>query len=178
MPFTPYHFGPSAFAGLMLRKWIDLPVFVLVNIIVDLEVLVINLLGIGWPIHRYVHTLLIGAAAGLLWGVAAYPLRGIFKKIMRFFRLPYRTSFLKMLISGVLGIWFHALIDAIYHWDVRLFWPKNARPLFALISQRQVEAMCLAFFVPAFILYAIVVLSSIQKTKPKEQAPNKTQEQI
>jgi membrane-bound metal-dependent hydrolase YbcI (DUF457 family) len=87
---------------------------------------------------------------------------------MQFFRLPYQTSFLKMLISGVLGIWFHALIDAIYHWDMRLFWPSRITPLYGLISKRQVEYICLAFFVPAFILYAIIVLSSIQKNKLKK----------
>lgn len=163
MPFTPYHFGPSGFVGLVFRKWLDIPVFMLANVIVDIEVLCWD----KWPYHRYVHNLLIGAAVGILWGIAAYPLRPFFKKIMRFFLLSYQTSFLKMLISGVLGIWFHAIIDAFYHWDVRLFWPSGIVPLYGLISKRHVEAVCLAFFVPAFILYAIIVLSSIQKNKPK-----------
>ena len=82
MPFTPYHFGPSGFVGLVFRKWIDVPVFVLANVIVDIEVLVIMLFNLGWPRHRYCHTLLIGAAVGALWGVAAYPLRNLFKKIV------------------------------------------------------------------------------------------------
>jgi len=135
----------------------------LANVIVDIEILYWD----EWPYHRYVHTLLIGAAAGILWGVAAYPLRRLFKKIMQFFRLPYHTTFLKMLISGVLGIWFHLLIDAVYHWDVRLFWPSRITPLYGLISKRQVEVICLACFIPAFIVYAIIVLSSIQKNKSK-----------
>ena len=42
MPFTPYHFGPSGFVGLVFGKWIDLPVFVLANVIVDVEVLVVQ----------------------------------------------------------------------------------------------------------------------------------------
>ncbi|MHC4544154.1 MAG: hypothetical protein ACYSYL_06435 [Planctomycetota bacterium] len=110
MPFTPYHFGPSGFIGLALRKWLDIPVFVLANVIVDLEVL----LGHGYPIHRYFHTLLIGAAAGILWATVAYPLRNLFKMIMQTLRIPYQTSFLKMLISGVLGVWLHVVIDSIY----------------------------------------------------------------
>ncbi|MHC4299546.1 MAG: hypothetical protein ACYS7Y_19890 [Planctomycetota bacterium] len=36
MPFTPYHFGPSGCVGLILRKWIDVPVFVLTNVIIDI----------------------------------------------------------------------------------------------------------------------------------------------
>jgi len=50
MPFTPYHFGPSGFWGLAFRKWLDLPVFVLANVIVDIEVLVIWFFGLGWPL--------------------------------------------------------------------------------------------------------------------------------
>jgi membrane-bound metal-dependent hydrolase YbcI (DUF457 family) len=164
MPFTPYHFGPSGFVGLVFRKWLDIPVFMLANVIVDIEVLFWR----NWPRHRYVHNLLIGAAVGILWGVVAYPLRPLFKKIMQFFRLPYHTTLLKMLISGVLGIWFHLLIDAVYHWDVRLFWPSRITPLYALLSKQQIEAICLACFIPAFILYAIIVLSSIQKNKLKK----------
>ena len=52
MPFTPYPFGPSGFAGLVFGKWIDLPVIVLANVIVDVEVLVIGILGLEWPAHR------------------------------------------------------------------------------------------------------------------------------
>ena len=42
MPFTPYHVGPSGFVGLVFGKWIDLPVFVLANVIVDVEVLAVQ----------------------------------------------------------------------------------------------------------------------------------------
>src|SRR4030042_3204640 len=91
MPFTPYHFGPSGFLGLAFRKWLDVPVFVLANVIVDIEVLVIKLLGVEWP-HRYVHTLLLGALAGALWGIAAYQLRHPFEKIMQMLRIDRKST--------------------------------------------------------------------------------------
>jgi membrane-bound metal-dependent hydrolase YbcI (DUF457 family) len=170
MPFTPYHFGPSGFISLAFRKWLDVPVFVLANVIVDLEVLVINLLGIGWPIHRYTHTLLIGAAAGVAWALAAYPLRHLFKLIMQTLRIPYQTGLLKMIISGVLGVWLHVVIDAIYHWDVRLFWPSSSRerPLYALLSKGQVETICIVFFIAALVLWVAAMLSYSRQKKLKE----------
>lgn len=167
MPFTPYHFGPSGFIGLAFKKWIDVPVFVLANVIVDIEVLLYH----HWPVHRYAHTLLIGAVAGALWGVAAYPLRPLFKKVMQLVCLPYKTTFLKMIISGVLGVWLHVVIDAVYHWDVRLLWPNNAKPLYGLISQEQVKLLCLVFFAAAFILYLLMVLSYVGKNKLKRADP-------
>jgi len=171
MPFTPYHFGPSGFLGLVFRKWIDFPVFVLANVFVDIEVLVIWFFGLGWPLHRYVHTLLVGTAAGALFGVAAYPSRKFLKRFMRIFKLPYETDLGKTIISGILGVWCHVIIDAIYHPDVLIFWPSNATPLHGLISQQQVEIACAIFFIPAIILYAI---SAISYAKGKSGRKEKT----
>ena len=163
MPFTPYHFGPSGFLGLVFRKLIDIPVFVLANVIVDIEVLAVWVFGLGMPIHRYCHTMLIGAAVGALWGLAAYPLRPIFKKIMQIFRLPYQTSLRKMIISGILGVWLHVLIDGFYHSDVNVFWPNTTISLWQItapyISKRQIEIICIVFFIAAVVLYTIAVSS-------------------
>ena len=172
MPFTPYHFGPSGFFALLFRKWIDLPVFVLANVIVDVEVLIIGTLGLKWPYHRYAHTLLIATAVALLWALAAYPLRNLFQYLMNLIRLPYRTTFFKMLLSAVLGAWLHVLIDAIYHYDVRIFWPANTRPLYKLLTHPQLKTLCLAFFAAAFIAYLCIVASNLKQSKAdKDKSP-------
>ena len=168
MPFTPYHFGPSGFIGLVLRKYIDIPVFVLANVIVDVEVLVINLLELGQPIHRYAHTLLLGAATGIIWAIAAYPLRHLFKKIMQIIHIPYQTNFRKMVFAGVLGVWLHVVMDAIYHWDVPLLWPSKARPLWHLVSHGQLKNICIAFLVAALILYVTIVVSHKKQNKAEK----------
>jgi len=161
MPFTPYHFGPSAFIGLALRKWLDVPVFVLANVIVDIEVFLYP----RWPVHRYFHTLLIGAAVGVIWGLAAYPFRNLFKKAMQILRIPYETGFWKMIVSGIFGVWLHAITDGIYHWDVRIFWPSKARPLWHLVSEGQVKTICLAFFIAAVILYIFTVKARVKQSR-------------
>jgi len=169
MPFTPYHFGPSGFFGLTFRRWIDVPVFVLANVVVDIEVLVVSLFNLGWPRHRYCHTFLIGAAVGAFWGVAAYPLRHLFKKVMQLFRIPYKDDLRKTVLSGVLGVWLHVLIDASYHFDIEMFWPNETislwRVLHRYISSERIETICVAFFVVAVIPYAIAVTSYIKQNK-------------
>jgi len=161
MPFTPYHFGPSGLIALALKKWIDLPVFVLVNVIVDIEVLFYD----KWPVHRYFHTLLIGAAVGAVWGLLAYPARGIFKKIMEAIRIPYTSNLPKMIISGILGVWLHVLIDAVYHWDVNIFWPSRIKPLFGLVSKYQVVNLCIGSFAIAFALYLLALALKAGKSR-------------
>jgi hypothetical protein len=162
MPFTPYHFGPSGFFGLVFRKWIDLPVFIFANVIVDIEVLVVMLSGLGWPNHRYCHTLLGGAVIGALWGIAAYPMRDLFKKMMTILYIPYKTSLVKMVISGILGVWLHVFIDGLYHFDVQIFWPFKTtwmrQILHDYITENQIEVICIFFLIAAFIFYILAFI--------------------
>jgi len=37
MPFTLYHLGPALLLGLLFRRRLDLPTFLVANVVVDLE---------------------------------------------------------------------------------------------------------------------------------------------
>ena len=163
MPYPLYHIGPSGFIGLAFRKWIDLPVFMLANVIVDIESFFFK----GWPYHGHFHTLLFGAVVGAVWGLAAYPLRGFFGKMMRLMRLPYETSRWKMIFSGILGLWLHVIIDSIYHWDVRIFWPHMRERLYRwrLLTQGEVKIAGIVFLIAAIILYATDVMAYMRDSK-------------
>jgi len=164
MPFTPYHFGPNGFVGLAFKKWLDLPVFILVNVIIDVEVL----FNTGRFPHRvwHFHTLLVGGIVGAAFGLALFPFKNILQKIMSFLRLSYKPTALKMAVSGLLGAWFHVIIDGVYHWDVQMFWPnRHYRPLWNLLSQPQVRYICLAFAFAAVALYAILLALKLRKQR-------------
>lgn len=164
MPFTPYHFGPSGFVGLVFKKYIDLPAFVLANVIVDFEVL----FG-GWPYpHRvwHFHTFLGGAVIGAILGLVLYPAREFFEWFLGLLHLDYKSNIYKIVISGALGACFHVFIDGIYHWDVQIFWPnQSARPLWKLLSQTHVKQLCIAFWIAAVVLYMIMLYISLRKKK-------------
>ena len=74
MPYTPYHFGPNGLVGLLFRRWLDLPMLLLVNVIIDVEVLADNYFQPGWPSHQFwhFHTLLIGGLVGAALGLIIY----------------------------------------------------------------------------------------------------------
>ena len=185
MPFTPYHFGPCGFIGLALRKWLDLPVLLLTNVIVDLEVLHNIFIAHERHPHQnwHFHTLLGGAIVGAVFGTAAYwikPVRRFFAWAMRLVRIKYKPNFWKMIVSGVLGAWLHVSIDAIYHYDVQLFWPSKSRdlahPLWRLFTKninenyQQVEFWCLVCFIGVAVLYVLAV-RSFMKAKSAENNP-------
>lgn len=155
MPFTPYHFGPAGFIALIFKRRIDIPAFILVNVAIDIEPLIILIRHLGRPHHRFCHTFLGATAVAIALAVILYPLRNLLKKIVLLFRLPYKTSFLKILIWSMLGAWFHVLIDSICHWDAKPFWPSTAKPLYNLITDQQLKNLCLAFWLAAIILLLI-----------------------
>jgi hypothetical protein len=102
MPFTPYHFGPAGFIAVLFKKWVDVPVFLLANVVIDIEV-GINLMQKNGPwVHRYSHAFIGGIIVGAILALVSYPLRGLYKKIMSIFRLPYNTNFRRLLIWSVL----------------------------------------------------------------------------
>jgi membrane-bound metal-dependent hydrolase YbcI (DUF457 family) len=173
MPFTPYHFGPNGFVGLVFKRWLDLPVLVLTNIIIDVEVL-FRIEKYTGPLthwnfpHRvfHFHTLLIGGLVGILFGLALFPFRNILQKTMDFLRLSYKPTAMKMAVSGLFGAWLHVLVDGIYHWDVQMFWPnRHYRPLWNLLSQPQVRYICLAFALAVVVLYVVLLALTLRKQR-------------
>lgn len=161
MPFTPYHFGPAGFIAVLFKKWVDVPVFLLANVAIDVEVGIIMLFNLGPWRHRYTHTFIGGILVGILLAIVSYPLRGLYKKIMGIFRLSYQTNFRRLLIWSILGVWFHILIDSFDHPDVRPFWPfANNNPLYGIISDYHIKMICLVFCGLLLILLAVNYIRS------------------
>lgn len=153
MPITPLHAGPHVTVGFICRRFIDLPTFVLANVVIDIEPLTVMLFKLNYPLHGYCHTFLIGGFLGLFWGVAAWRYSWILKLLMTKFCLSYEPAPAKTVVSGLLGAWFHILCDApIYH-DIKPFFPYEGNPLLGLISISGMYNACLILFLPATVLY-------------------------
>jgi membrane-bound metal-dependent hydrolase YbcI (DUF457 family) len=167
MPFTPYHFGPNALIGLSLNKYIDLPVFVLTNVVVDLEVLAVMLFNLNYPLHGLCHTFLVGIVVGIICGLIAYPFRNLLQSLMNLFQLSYQTSVTKMAVSGVLSVWLHVALDSIVHWDVQPFWPIAGNPLFKSVSTSTIFTICEISGITAAVIFPALVYSAYRKRKAK-----------
>lgn len=153
MPFTPFHFGPAATVAFALKRHIDWPIFILVNVVIDIEPLSVIIFGLDYPLHGYCHAFLFATMIGLLSAVAGYLSKNVIKRIMNFLRLNYQPGFKKMIIAGVLGAWFHVFIDSFMYPDIRPFYPLGSNPLYAAISFQAIYVICALFFIPAIALY-------------------------
>jgi membrane-bound metal-dependent hydrolase YbcI (DUF457 family) len=158
MPFTPFHFGPHACLSLPLHRYMDIPIFIGVNVAVDIEPLLVMVFDLDYPLHGYCHTLLIGGMIGLLFASMAYPLRGLIGMGMKLFKLPYAPTYLKMAASGILGAWLHVLFDAPLYADIKPFFPSAENPLRGILSPHTIYGFCTISFLPALALYLFVVI--------------------
>jgi len=154
MPFTPFHFGPSACASLPVNRYIDFPVFLLANVAIDIEPLLVMTFHLSYPLHGFAHTLVGGAVVGLLCGLLGYFARGSLAGLMKLLRLPYTPTLGKYLAAGVLGSWFHVLLDAPLYGDIRPLYPLSSEnPLLWSIQSDTMYTICSATILPASILY-------------------------
>lgn len=173
MPYTPYHAGPSGLVGLLLRRWVDVPVFLAANVLIDVEVIADRYIAPGWPVHQvwHFHTLLVGGLAGAIFGAAIYrvwPLRRASEKSMALLGLPGKATWRTMTLGGLLGAWAHVLTDSFYHHDVQLFWPCERNPVFTWLGRSMqynmprmhgmVETACLVMLALAAVVYAVLLI--------------------
>jgi hypothetical protein len=64
MPFIPFHLGPAMFFGMLLRKRMHMPTFIIANVILDVEPLLTVIFGLKYPLHGYFHTFIMGFFTG------------------------------------------------------------------------------------------------------------------
>ena len=148
------HFGPHACVSLALHRYCDVPLFIGVNIAIDIEPLLVMVFNPNSPLHGLSHTLLFGGIIGLLLAAAAYPLRHRIQKAMRNLGLPHSPTFAKMALSGVTGAWLHIFFDAPLYHDIKPLYPLETNPLLGLVPSGAITGLSAACFVPAMLFYA------------------------
>jgi len=134
MPFTPLHLGPALFFGMVLLRYIDLPTFLVANVIVDVEPLVILTLGLhrtdslGLPLHGLLHTFLGGTFVALLLALVMRRMRGYLEPLMRLVGLEQVSSPRSVYAAALSGVYMHILLDSLLYVDIRPFYPSSYNP--------------------------------------------------
>jgi Flp pilus assembly protein protease CpaA len=156
LPFTPYHLGPALAIGLPLRKYIHAPTFILANVIVDVEGLLVLVLGLNYPLHGYLHTFLLASLFGVALAVVMFFLERFLQPVYKAFLLetdnkPRLSAFV---VAGVLGTVLHVLFDAPLYTDIQPFYPlTTANPLLNTVSSANVYAATIWLGVLGIVFY-------------------------
>jgi len=151
MPLTPLHLGPGLLIGLLLLSYIDFPTFLVASIIVDVEPILILVLGLGYPLHRFLHSFLGGTLVALVLAVVMCKAREPLSPLLSSLKLEQRVSFRSILLASLLGDYIHILLDSRTHEDVQPFYPLSFNPFLGQSSMRELEVyvLCVWCFIAA-----------------------------
>jgi membrane-bound metal-dependent hydrolase YbcI (DUF457 family) len=165
MPFTPFHFGPALFFGLLLFAFIDFPTFIIANVVVDIEPLLVVLLGLDYPLHGFFHSFVGGSILAVGLAFVMIQLSGITGKVMRFFRLEQKVSRKRVVVASFLGVYFHILLDTPLYPDIRPFYPLDINPFFFsdVFISIYVYMFCIFSFLIGIIIYVVKLAVQMRK---------------
>ncbi|MEM2341355.1 MAG: hydrolase [Candidatus Bathyarchaeia archaeon] len=173
MPFTPFHLGLGLGLGLPLKRYLHAPTFLLANIILDVEPLLVICFRLEYPLHGYLHTFLLALPPGLILGYFAFLLERFLHLLYRFFLLEAsdRLSLKSFLFGGTSGTGFHVLLDAPLYSDIKPFYPIIINPLYNPSLVLEIYSLCvwvgilgIAYY---FGLTAFSIYRKLSKTKVK-----------
>lgn len=110
MPPTPLHLGPLLLIWILSGKSLDLPSLLVGGVIQDLEPLAVLALGLNYPLHGYLHTIILATLAGALVSPLATRILG-------------RNISSRIVLSGAIGGLTHPLLDSFMHDDIQPLYP-------------------------------------------------------
>lgn len=156
MPFTPYHFGPALLVGLVLFRRLDLPTFVVANVVVDVRAALVYFGHLDGPLHGPLTTLTGGAVVAALLAAAVYPVRPWIDPVLDRVGLAQSRSAARVAVAALAGVWLHVALDATLYADVRPFAPfASANPLLGAFPSTAVYLACIAAGLLGAALYAL-----------------------
>jgi membrane-bound metal-dependent hydrolase YbcI (DUF457 family) len=171
MPFTPFHLGPALCLGIPLRKYIHAPTFIVANVLLDIEPLLVLITGLNYPLHGYLHTFVAAIGVGIAFGLVMFFLERSMRPLYKGLQLEPEATFKKsqFIIAGVLGTMLHVLFDAPLYWDIKPFYPLTANPLYGSVSSLEIYLLSVWMGILGIILYSLQFIVWVYKRRRKNK---------
>lgn len=112
-------------------------------------------------LHGFFHSYLGASIIGVLVALIVYALRSVLHEILVAFRLPQKSSFKKILLTSLFGVYFHIFLDSFLYTDIRPFYPLEIKPLYGAIQSRTIYLFCVVSFLLGFLLYIYRVVKGV-----------------
>jgi membrane-bound metal-dependent hydrolase YbcI (DUF457 family) len=171
MPFTLFHFGVGLGLGLPVRRRLHAPTFILANVIVDVEPLLVFSLELRHPLHGYLHTFLLALPMGLAFGYIMHFLERFLNSLYKMFLLEVDDdlSLRSFVIAGVSGTELHVLLDAPLYDDMKPLYPIATNPFYNPSIMLEVYSLCFWMGVFGAVYYLALLSLSIHRKQSKRK---------
>jgi hypothetical protein len=144
MPATPFHLGPGLLIKAAAPRQFSMAAYSLAQVVIDIESGFYLARG-TYPVHRDMHTFVVGGMIGLLCGLLVSRIGAWYARprdvVREAFAAEYRLWV--ALPSGIFGGLFHVVLDGLMYADIRPFRPFFvANPFYGLVSVRMIYLFC------------------------------------
>ena len=157
MPLAPFHLGPGLLIGLLLLSYIDFATFLVASVIIDVEPIVVIIFDLDYPLHGFFHSFLGGTIVAFLLAAVMSKVRESLSPLLSFFKLEQKSTFKKILLASLTGIYIHILLDSRMHKDIQPFYPLDFNPFLSssALPGLLVYILCVWCFIGAAVIYVI-----------------------
>ncbi|ETR67098.1 MAG: hypothetical protein OMM_05323 [Candidatus Magnetoglobus multicellularis str. Araruama] len=170
MPFTPFHFGPGIALKSLLRNWFSLSIFIISQILIDIEPLFYLFHG-QYPLHRFFHTYLGATFVVLICIIIGRP---VCQKMLRFWngnlnkqqeKFLYIEPFISWkatIISSIIGSYSHVFLDSLIYYDVKPFEPFSTSNILVdtIFSVKGINIFCIICGIFGLIIFLMYFLKA------------------
>ena len=153
MPFTPFHLGPGLLIGILLFSKMDFASILISSMAVDVEPFLIVMFRLPLPLHGFFHSYFGGTIIACLTALGIYPLRGVFGRVLAWFKIRQESSFKRILYTSLLGVYFHILLDSFLYGEMNPFYPLTGNPFLGFFSSSTVYEFCTFSLIFGLIIY-------------------------
>ena len=157
MPFTLLHLGPALLIAILAYPLLDVPTLLVASALLDLEPLIVILLGLQQPLHGQYHSLTLGTPLALASALGMHLLRRRTRPILMRARLSQGDEIRNYAAAAIAGAWTHITLDAFLYGDLTLLYPARFNPLLGLANATAVFNVCMVSFPLAVIVYLLRV---------------------
>lgn len=162
MPITPFHFGLGFLIKSVFSKCFSLRIFVLTNILIDLEPLYFILTN-QYPLHRFFHTYLgatvIAVGCIVVGRPICYRLTDVWNVILKSFKIDNKkiAAPCAVVVAAFIGTYSHIFLDSIMHRDLHPFFPwTNSNGLLHSVSYEHLHLFCLLSGIIGIAIYVVM----------------------
>jgi len=157
-PFTPFHLGPALALGLPLRKRMYLPTFMLANVVLDFEPLLVLIMGLRYPLHGYFHTFLAALLLEVVLGYAMLNLDGILRPLYGLLHLDLDINRkpVPFILAGASGTVLHVLLDSPLYIEMHPLYPLTMNPMYNPALSFGAYCICAVMGIFGLVYYAYV----------------------
>jgi len=170
MPYTPYHFGPGLFLGVVLFPYIDFSTVMVASVILDIEPATILMLQLPFQFHGFFHTYLGATIIACILSVVFYPLRRHLNKLVSLFSLHQESSFRHIFLASIIGTYFHVFLDSLLYGEMHPFYPLLGNPFVGIFHFAFVYDVCVFLGLLGFGAYIVRMLYN--QLNPKQVGIN------